>query len=78
MGVSSSPALVEGVATGGSLTSVTVIISSAGALVAPSSSVTVKAIVTVPLKLVAGTNTRLAASAGVSGVPATTGVVPSA
>ena len=48
----------------------------AGALVVPSSSVTVNGIVTVPLKLVAGTNTRFAASATGIGVPATTGVVP--
>ena len=35
---------------------------------APSSSVTVKGMVTVPLKFAAGVKTRLAASAGVSGV----------
>ena len=52
---------VDGVATGGSLASLTVITSFADALVAPSSSVTVKGMVTVPLKLAAGVNTRLAA-----------------
>ena len=54
-----------------------VITSLAGAEVAPSSSVTVNGIETVPLKLVAGTNTRFAASAAGIGVPAVTGVVPS-
>jgi hypothetical protein len=50
----------------------------AGALVPPSSSVTVNGIVTVPLKFAAGVKMRLAACAAVIGVPATTGVVPSA
>jgi hypothetical protein len=50
----------------------------AGALVPPSLSVTVKAIVTVPLKFAAGVKMRLAAWAAVIGVPAATGVVPSA
>ncbi len=74
--VSSLPDDVLGVATGGSFTSLTVITSFAGADVVPSSSVTVKAIVTVPLKLVAGTNTRFAASVAEIGVFAVTGVVP--
>jgi hypothetical protein len=55
-----------------------VITSLAGALVPPSLSVTVKAIVTVPLKFAAGVKMRTAAWAAVIGVPATTGVVPSA
>jgi hypothetical protein len=57
---------------------VTVITSFAGALVPPSLSVTVNAIVTVPLKFAAGVKMRLAACAAVIGVPAATGVVPSA
>ena len=43
----------------------------------PSLSVTVNTRFTVPWKLAAGTNTRFAAAVGVSGAPATTGVVPS-
>jgi hypothetical protein len=54
MSVSSLPDEVEAVAVGRSLTSTTVITSLAGALVPPSLSVTVNAIVTVPLKLAAG------------------------
>ena len=54
------------------------ITSFADAETAPELSVTVNGIVTLPLKLAVGTNTRPAVWAGVSGVPATTGVVPSA
>ena len=57
---------------------VTVITSSADAETAPELSVTVNGIVTSPLKLAAGTNTSVAASAAVSGVVVETGVVPSA
>jgi hypothetical protein len=49
---------VDAVAVGRSLTSTTVITSLAGALVPPSLSVTVKAIVTVPLKFAAGVKMR--------------------
>src|SRR6266850_7692238 len=76
--VSSLPAAVPGVALGASLTEATLIVSVAGSEVAPSLSVTVKLKLVLPLKLVAGTNFKPAASVGVSAVPATTAVVPSA
>ena len=67
-----------GSATGASLTGSTVTTALAGAEVPPWSSVRVKTIVTLPLKSWLGTNTRLAAWAGVSALPAVTGVMPSA
>ena len=57
---------------------VTVMTSLALAEMLPSLSVTVKAMLTVPLKFSAGLNTSVAACAAVIGVPATTGVTPSA
>ena len=79
VGASSAPLDVDGVAFGRSMTGVTVMTSLAGdAETLPSLSVTVNGIVTVPLKLAAGVKTSVAAWAAVTGVPATTGVVPSA
>ena len=62
----------------GSPTSLIVITSFAGLDTKPSLSVTVNGIVTSPLKFAVGVNTSVAAWAAVMGVPATTGVVPSA
>ena len=62
---------------GPSLTGVIVSGTVVGGDTSPSLSVTVNTRFTVPWKLGAGTNTRLAASAGVSGAPALTGVLPS-
>ena len=79
VGASSAPLDVEGVAVGRSIPGVTVMTSLAvDAETLPSLSVTVNGIVTVPLKLTAGVKTSVAACAAVTGVPATTGVVPSA
>ena len=72
------PLEVDGVAVGRSITGVTVMTSFADVETLPSLSVTVNGTVTVPLKLAAGVNTSVAACAAVIGVPATTGVVPSA
>ena len=76
--VSSLPLEMLGVAVGPSWTLLTVITSLAGAETLFSLSVTVNTMVTLPLKLATGTNTRVAASAAVIGVLAKTGVVPSA
>ena len=65
-------------ATGASFTSLTVITALAAADTAPLLSVTTNGIVTVPLKFGAGLKIKPAACAGVSGVFASTGVVPSA
>src|SRR5882672_6140876 len=78
MVVSSFPLAAPGVALGASFTEVTLIVSVAGNEMAHSLSVTVKSKLVLPLKLVVGTNVKPAASVGVSAVPATTGVVPSA
>ena len=75
---SSAPLEVDGVAVGRSMTGVTVMTSLADVETLPSLSVTVNGTVTVPLKLAAGVKTSVAACAAVIGVPATTGVVPSA
>ena len=63
--VSSLPLAGVGVATGGSLTGLTVIAAVAAGEVAPPLSVTVNGMLTVPLKLAAGTNIMLAACRGV-------------
>ena len=70
--------LVSATAAGLSLAAVTVIGVVATAEVAPRLSVTVNGMLTVPLKLGAGLNTKPAACSGVSAAPATTGVTPSA
>ena len=78
VGASSAPFDVDGVAVGRSMTGVTVMTSLADVETLPSLSATVNEIVTVPLKFAAGVKTSVAAWAAVIGVPAVTGVVPSA
>ena len=76
---SSSPSKVLATAKGASLTEVTVMTSLAvTAEIKPKLSVTLNGIVTTPLKSGVGTNTKVAACATEIGVPATTGVTPSA
>ncbi|MFT3956295.1 MAG: hypothetical protein QM722_18510 [Piscinibacter sp.] len=76
--LSSASVALSACATGASLTGCTVTTALTGDDTAPSLSVTVKPMLTLPLKFVAGTKTSPAACAGVSVAPAATGVTPSA